>query len=59
MSATVFKKGRIYHFRFQVAGQRVQRSTGLANKGAAEQLAKREHDAAVVRANGGQPVPTR
>lgn len=58
MSATVFKKGRIYHFRFQVAGKRVQRSTGLANKVAAEQLAKREHDAAVVRANGGQPVPT-
>lgn len=58
MSATVFKKGRIYHFRFQVAGKRVQRSTGLANKSAAEQLAKREHDAAVVRANGGQPVPT-
>ena len=27
MSATVFKKGRIYHFRFQVAGTRVQRST--------------------------------
>ena len=58
MSATVFKKGKIYHFRFQVAGRRVQRSTGLANKAAAEALVKREHDAAVVRANGGQPVPT-
>jgi len=58
MSATVFKKGRIYHFRYQVAGKRVQRSTKLANKAAAEAMAKREHDAAVVRANGGQPVPT-
>ena len=58
MSATVFKKGRIWHFRFQVAGTRVQRSTGLSSKAAAEALARREHDAAVVRANGGQPVPT-
>ena len=58
MSATVFKKGRIYHFRYQVAGRRVQRSTGLTSKASAEALAKREHDAAVVRANGGQPVPT-
>jgi len=58
MSATVFKKGRVYHFRFQVAGLRVQRSTGMTNKAAAEAVARREHDAAVVRANGGQPVPT-
>jgi integrase len=58
MSATIFKKGGVYHFRFQVAGKRVQRSTGLANKKAAEEIARREHDAAVVRANGGQPVPT-
>lgn len=58
MSATVFKQGRIYHYRYQVAGKRVQRSTKLTNKAAAEALAKREFDAAVVRANGGNPVPT-
>lgn len=58
MSATVFKKGGVYHFRFQVAGKRVQRSTGLTSKAAAEALARRERDAALVRANGGQPVPT-
>jgi integrase len=58
VSASVFKKGRVYHFRFQVAGRRVQRSTGMTNKVAAEAVARREHDAAVVRANGGQPVPT-
>lgn len=58
MSATVFKKGKVYHYRFQVGGTRVQRSTGLRNKAAAETLAGREYDAAVVRANGGQPVPT-
>jgi integrase len=58
MSATVFKKGRIWHFRFQVAGARVQRSTRLTSKGRAEEIAQREYAAAVVRANGGQPVPT-
>jgi integrase len=58
MSATVFKKGGVYHFRFQVAGARVQRSTRSKNKHAADELAAREYQAAVVRANGGQPVPT-
>lgn len=58
MSANVFKKGDIWHYRFQVSGQRVQRSTKLRSRRAAEQLAQREFEAAVVRANGGQPVPT-
>lgn len=58
MSANVFKKGRIWHFRFQVGNERVQRSTRLASRAAAEKVAQREYDAAVVRANGGQPVPT-
>lgn len=58
MSATVFKKGRVWHFRFQVGKERVQRSTRLTSKTRAEEIARREYDAAVVRANGGQPVPT-
>jgi integrase len=58
MSATVFKKGRIWHFRFQVAGARVQRSTRMTSKAKAEEIAGREYAAAVVRANGGEPVPT-
>lgn len=58
MSATVFRKGRIWHFRFQVGNARVQRSTRLTSKARAEEIARREYDAAVVRANGGQPVPT-
>lgn len=58
MSANVFRKGRIWHFRFQVGNERVQRSTRLASRSAAERLAQREYDAAVVRANGGEPVPT-
>jgi integrase len=58
MSANVFKIKDIWHYRFQVGGVRIQRSTRLKNRRAAEQLAQCEYDAAVVRANGGQPVPT-
>lgn len=58
MSANVFKKGDTWHYRFQVAGVRTQRSTRMKNRRRAEEVAQREYDAAVVRANGGQPVPT-
>ncbi len=58
MSVAVFKKGGVYHFRFQVAGKRVQRSTRLKSKGKAEEIAQSQFAAAVVRANGGEPVPT-
>jgi len=58
MSANVFKRGGVWHYRFQVAGTRYRRSTGLASRRAAEQVAQREYDAAVLRANGGEPVPT-
>ena len=58
MSANVYKRGEVWHFAFQVAGLRVRRSTKLKSRRAAEQLAQREYDAAVMRANGGQPVPT-
>lgn len=58
MSANVFKKGAVWHYRFQVAGQRVQKSTRLRSRTAAEKLADEAYRAAVTRANGGQPVPT-
>lgn len=58
MSANVFKKGDIWHYRFQVAGRRVQCSTRLRNRRQAEQVAQRAYDDSVMRANGGQPVPT-
>lgn len=58
MSANVFKRGGVWHYRFQVAGKRFRRSTGLTSRRAAEQVAQREYDAAVLRANGGEPVPT-
>jgi integrase/recombinase XerC len=58
MSANVFKIGQIWHFRFQVNGQRVQRSTRLRNRARAETFAQAAFDNAVVAANGGKPVPT-
>jgi integrase/recombinase XerC len=58
MSANVFKVGGVWHYRFQVAGFRIQKSTRLRNRGRAEQLAQLAYDAAVLRANGGEPVPT-
>jgi integrase/recombinase XerC len=58
MSANVFKRGVVWHYRFQVAGKRFRRSTGLTSRRSAETLAQRAYDAAVLRANGGEPVPT-
>lgn len=58
MSANVFKVEGVWHYRFQVAGKRTQRSTRLKNRRAAEDLAQRAFDDAIVRANGGEPVPT-
>jgi integrase len=58
MGATLFKVGKTWHYRFQVDGQRVQRSTRQTIKGRAEDIARQAYDAAVARANGGEPVPT-
>lgn len=58
MSYKLFKEGKVWHYRFQVAGNRVQCSTRLKSWDRADELAKRAYDAAVVRANGGEPVPT-
>lgn len=58
MSATMIDIGGIWHFRFQVGGRRVQRSTRLKSRARAEKVAARAFDDAVVLANGGEPVPT-
>lgn len=58
MSANVFKKGAVWHYRFQVGGDRVQRTTRLRSRACAEAFAQEQFDAAVLRANGGEPVPT-
>lgn len=60
MSATLFRVGtsKIWHYRFQVAGTRVRRTTRLTVKHEAEAVAARAYTTAVIRANGGEPVPT-
>lgn len=57
---TVFQPGtsKVWHYRFQVAGVRVQKSTLLTGKGAAEVVAEEAYAAALARANGGEPMPT-
>lgn len=50
--------GKIWHYRFRVAGVRVQRTTREKDKGRAEIVAQRAYDDAVIRANGGHPIPT-
>lgn len=54
----IFLVGDIWHYRFRVAGVRVQRTTRERDKGRAERVAQRAYDDAVTRANGGQPIPT-
>lgn len=49
---------RTWHYRFQVNGSRVQRSTRETVKTRAEEVADRAYRDAVCRANGGEPVPT-
>ncbi|MQA39018.1 tyrosine-type recombinase/integrase [Rugamonas aquatica] len=59
MSAEVFKVGAVWHYRFQVKPfPRVQRSTRLRDRTAAGRVADKAYAATVVRANGGDPVPT-
>jgi integrase len=60
MSYQLFRAGtgKAWHYRFQVAGARTQRSTRETAKGRAEKIAQKAYDDAIVRANGGQPVPT-
>lgn len=50
--------GKVWHYRFRVAGVRVQRTTREKDKGRAEIVAQRAYDDAVIRANGGHPIPT-
>ena len=50
--------GKIWHYRFRVAGVRVQRTTREQDKARAEAVAQRAYDDAVTRANGRHPVPT-
>lgn len=60
MSIDVFRRGasKTWHYRFQVAGKRLQRSTRLADKLAAQAVARRAWDKAVAEANDSKLTPT-
>lgn len=57
MTYTIFKVGKIQHYRMQVAGKRIQRTTRQRDKGIAQEIARKAHVDAVARANGGEPIP--
>ncbi len=61
MTVKLFKVGDVWHYRFQVGLVRTQKTTrerGKGSKPRAELIAQRAYADALLRANGGQPVPT-
>ena len=60
MSFHLFRAGKAknYHYRFQIAGARVQRSTRESSKAKASLVAQRAFDEALILTNGGKVVPT-
>jgi integrase len=58
MGYTLFRVGQIWHYRFQINGARVQRSTREAVKYRAEDVASRAYEHARLWARGDEPVPT-
>lgn len=59
MSFSLFRRGKVWHYRFQVAGRpRVQRSTGEEIRTKAEAVAAKAHADALLRARGDEPCPT-
>ncbi|MDR5853040.1 site-specific integrase, partial [Caballeronia sp. LZ003] len=58
MSYQLFRVGKCWHFRFQVNGARVQRSTRESVKHKAEVVAARAYHDAKLWSRGREPVPT-
>lgn len=58
MTYQLFKVGKIWHYRFQINGARVQRSTRETVKHRAESIADRAYRHAKMWARGAEPVPT-
>jgi integrase len=58
MTCHVFKIGPVWHYRFQVDGVRIQKSTRQRVRKLAEPVAQRAYADALTRSNGGAPVPT-
>ena len=54
----LFKRGEIYHYRFQVDGRRVERSTHETRREVAEQVAAEAFRVAILRSRGEEPEPT-
>jgi len=54
----LFRVGKVWHYRFQVAGKRVQKSTGVKIKGQAEALALVALSEAKQRSRGEEPMLT-
>ena len=57
-SYALFKVGSIWHYRFRVDGQRIQRSTGETLRIIADRVAYDAFEAAKLRARGEEPCPT-
>ena len=58
MSFSLFKVGTVWHYRFQVGGKRVQRSTGEADRQRAHPIAERAHRRARLWARDGREIPS-
>ncbi|WP_042337920.1 tyrosine-type recombinase/integrase [Paraburkholderia ferrariae] len=58
MSVHLFRVGKIWHYRFQINGVRVSRSTRETVKREAETIAERAYRKARMWARGDEPVPT-
>lgn len=54
----LFRKNRIWHYRYRVGGQRTQRSTGEKNRARAEEIAFNAYRRDRIVKEGGGPVPT-
>lgn len=55
---TLFRVGEVWHFRFQLDGRRVQRSTRETVRARAEGVADEAFEAAKLRSRGEEPEPT-
>jgi len=58
MHISLFKVGQTWHYRFQIDGKRVQRSTGERDRQRAGKVAAQAHRRALLWARGSREIPT-
>jgi integrase/recombinase XerC len=58
MKCQLFKVGKVWHYRFQIDGGRVQRSTRETDRHRAEAVAERAYRQATLWARGSKEIPT-